>query len=203
MPEQNIRVDRDGQGEMVVRGPHIMAEYYKDPEATERIKSETGLRTGDIARRDAGGNYCIVGRAKHVIVLPGGKKVFPEEDLYEELAGCGSIEEFTVRAIRDADGVEKIGIIIKPNAEALLRRGVATVGELYRVIKDEITAALREKPDYMKQFDFCLTELREGEFCDLVKSSMKEPSPLKNEFRFDAAYSTLRDSAEPLRLRGQ
>lgn len=203
VPEQNIRVDRDGQGEMVVRGPHVMAEYYKDPEATARVKSDAGLRTGDIARRDAGGNYFIVGRAKHVVVLPGGKKVFPEEDLNEELEGCESIEEFTVRAIRDAGGVEKIGIIIKPNVETLQRRGVATFGELCRVVKDEITAALRDKPDYMKQFDFCLTELRDGEFCDLVKSSMKEPAPLKNEFRFDTAYSTLRDSSEPLRLRTQ
>ena len=201
VPEQDISVDRDGQGEMVVRGPHVMADYYKDAEATARIKSEAGLRTGDVARRDAGGNLFIVGRAKHVIVLPGGKKVFPEQDLYEALAGCRSIEEFTVRAVRDAGGAEKIGIIIKPDAESLRRGGVATLGELYRVIKDEITRALREKPDYMRRFDFCLTELRDGEFCDLVKSSMKDPCPLKNEFRFDRAYSTNQDNGQRLELR--
>lgn len=200
VPEQNVRVARDGRGEMVVRGPHVMAGYYKDPEATDRIKCEAGLRTGDIARRDAAGNFFIVGRAKHVIVLPGGKKVFPEEDLNDALASCPCIEEFAVRAVSDAGGEEKIGIIIKPDAGVLLQRGAATVGGLYQLIKDEITEALSAKPDYMKKFDFCLTELRDGVFCDLVKSGMKEPSPLKNEFRFETAYSTNSDSEERIDL---
>ncbi len=201
VPEQDIYVDRDGEGEMVVRGPHLMREYYRDPEATQKIVLEAGLRTGDIARRDPDGNLYVVGRAKHVIVLPGGKKVFPEEDLYDPLAGCPSIEEFTVRAIRAPGGAEKIGIIIKPNADALRAHAVTTLGELYRLLKREITQALRGKPDYMKQFDFCLTELRDGAFCDLVKTSLNDPCPLKNEFRFDRAHSVNRDSGQELDLR--
>ena len=201
VPGQDISVDRDGQGEMVVRGPHVMLEYYRDPEATERIKSSFGLRTGDVARCDRHGNYTIIGRAKHVIVLPGGKKVFPEEDLHEDLARCPSVDEFAVRAVRDAQGVETIGIIIRPNAELLRERGVATFGELYEMIKGEITEALSDRPDYMRRFDFCITELRDGEFCELVKSSMKDPCPLKNEFRSERSYSANRGSDAPLPVR--
>jgi len=201
VPAQNVYLDRDGRGEMVVRGPHVMAGYYRDPAATRQILSDAGLRTGDIARRDAGGNYFIVGRAKHVIVLPGGKKVFPEDDMAEELAACPSIEQAVVRAVTDAKGRETIGIIVKPRAEAIRERGVGTVGELYALLKDEITWALRDKPDYMRRFELCLTELRDGRFQDLVQTGMKEPCPLKNEFRFETSYSVNCERQDPLELR--
>jgi long-chain acyl-CoA synthetase len=200
VPEQDVCVDRDGRGEMVAWGPHVMAGYYRDPETTSRMLCEDGLRTGDMARRDAEGNYFIVGRAKHVIVLPGGKKVFPEEDLCEDLARCPLIEEFAVRAITDRHGTETIGIILKPNAEALRGRGPATVGELFALLKREMDNALKDKPDYMRRFDFCLTELRDGRFSELVKTGMKEPCPLKNQFRVETAYSTCCDSHERLDL---
>ena len=201
VPEQDIRVERDGKGEMVVRGPQVMVGYYRDPDTTARIMCEGGLRTGDIAARDERGCLHIVGRAKHVVVLPGGKKVFPEEDLEEELARCPCIEEFAVRAITGADGEEQIGVIIKPDASVLFARGVRTLGALHALLKEEITEALRGKPDYVRRLDFCVTELRDGRFCDLVKNSMQEPAPLKNEFRFDTAYSTARGSERALDLR--
>jgi hypothetical protein len=86
--------------------------------------------------------------------------VFPEEDLEEELKRCPSIEAFAVRPIKDADGDEQIGIVIKQRAEEALRRGVLTLGQLHAVLKDEIYRALDGKPDYMKRLDFCLTELK-------------------------------------------
>jgi len=200
-PAQDVIVARDGKGEMLIRGPHVMKEYHADPGETLRRKLAAGLRSGDIARVDAAGNFFIVGRAKHVIVLPSGKKVFPEEDLYEELLACPCIEEFAVRAIRDENGAEKIGIVIKPDREALAARGVATVGEMYEATKAELTAALQQKPAYVKRFDFCLTEWTGSEFRDLIKSAMKEPCPTKNVFRLAASYARRRGSNEPIDLR--
>ena len=92
------------RGEMVVSGPHVMRGYHNDPDLTRRLMTPQGLRTGDIARRDRDGNLYIIGRAKHVIVLPNGKKVFPEQDLEEELSRCALVEEFTVRAAAGEDG---------------------------------------------------------------------------------------------------
>ncbi len=49
----------------------------------------------------------------------------------------------------------------------------------------------------------CEDGLRSGAFRELAKSGMKEACPLKNEFRFETAYSANRDSLEPLWLRLQ
>ncbi|MBS3762046.1 MAG: AMP-binding protein, partial [Planctomycetes bacterium] len=190
VPEQDVIVDRDKQGEMLIKGPQVMKSYYKDPDETARAKSPAGLRSGDIARRDSAGRYRIVGRSKHVIVLPGGKKVFPEEDLAPALAACPTIDEFTVRAIQNRDGEEQIGVIIKPDEETIARRKIRTHGQLYENLKSELNAALENKPGYLRRFDFCVTELEDGEFRELDKNSMKDPSPLKNEFRFEYAWST-------------
>jgi long-chain acyl-CoA synthetase len=200
VPEQNIVVERDGKGEMIVDGPQVMQGYLGAPEATRRRITDRGIRTGDIARRHADGTYSIVGRIKHVIVLPGGKKVFPEEDLWDALDGVDLIEEFAVRAIPDGKGGEQIGIMIKPDEELILQRDLETFGDLYAALKEEITAALAHAPAYMKKYDFCLTELRDGKFAELVKSAKKLPSPLKNEFREETAWSRCRESERALEV---
>jgi long-chain acyl-CoA synthetase len=67
------------EGELLVRGPGVMAGYHDRPEATTEAFTETGFfRTGDIARRDADGYYEIVDRKKHVIVTAG-YNVYPSE----------------------------------------------------------------------------------------------------------------------------
>jgi long-chain acyl-CoA synthetase len=67
------------EGELLVRGPQVMAGYHGMPEATADAFTETGyLRTGDVARRDADNYYEIVDRKKHVIVTAG-YNVYPSE----------------------------------------------------------------------------------------------------------------------------
>ena len=200
VPEQDIRVRRDGKGEMIVSGPQVMEGYLDDPEGTARRQHPAGIRTGDIARRDADGDYYVVGRAKHVIVLPSGKKVFPEEDLEDKLSTIDLIDEFVVREITDGDGDEQIGIVIKPDEEQIVRKGVSSFGELHRSIKTAIDGALEDKPDYMRRYDFCLTEFDEGSFAELIKSSKKRPSPLKNAFRSETARSMRQDDDRPLNV---
>ena len=48
--------------------------------------------------------------------------------------------------ITDRSGAETIGIIIKPSAAAVRERGVKTLGELYGLLKDDISRALKDKP---------------------------------------------------------
>jgi len=184
-------------GEMVVQGEHVMRGYHKDAERTARQFTQEGLRTGDIARRDADGELYIVGRAKHVIVLPSGKKVFPEEDLDDDLSRCATIAEIAVRPVTDESGAERIGMVVRPNVEELKKAGVKTVRQLYDAVKRDIDAALRDKPGYLRRYDFCLTRWRDGDYAELVKSTMGDPSPLRNEFDRDTAYSRAGDSDEP------
>lgn len=182
------------QGEIVARGPHVMRGYHKDPARTAQQMTEQGLRSGDIARRDKDGDLYVIGRIKHVIVLPSGKKVFPEQDLDEELSRCPTIQEFAVRPIEAESGREKIGIVIRPNLDELKARGVRTLGELYAAIKKDVDRALADKPHYMKEYDFCLTPWRDHHYAEVSKTAMGEPSPLKTPFDPETAYSRLKGS---------
>ncbi|WP_254523250.1 class I adenylate-forming enzyme family protein [Natrinema caseinilyticum] len=66
-------------GELLVRGPHVMKGYHQLPDATDDAFTENGyFRTGDIARRDGNNYYEIVDRKKHVIVTAG-YNVYPSE----------------------------------------------------------------------------------------------------------------------------
>jgi acyl-CoA synthetase (AMP-forming)/AMP-acid ligase II len=65
-------------GELWVRGPGIMAEYYGNPEATAGAIKNGWLATGDIARMDEDGFIWLVDRKKDVIIS-GGENIYPVE----------------------------------------------------------------------------------------------------------------------------
>lgn len=66
-------------GELLVRGPSIFKEYYKNPAATEESFTEGWFHTGDIGYIDRKGLLYICGRKKNLIVFNNGKKAVPEE----------------------------------------------------------------------------------------------------------------------------
>ena len=69
----------DGEeGELLIRGPHIMAGYWKNPDATAETIRDGWLHTGDVAVRDADGCYSILGRSKEMFIS-GGENVYPAE----------------------------------------------------------------------------------------------------------------------------
>jgi acyl-CoA synthetase (AMP-forming)/AMP-acid ligase II len=65
-------------GELLVRGPGVMNEYYRNPEATAQALRNGWLHTGDIARQDADGFIWLIDRKKDVIIC-GGENIFPNE----------------------------------------------------------------------------------------------------------------------------
>ncbi len=79
-------VNRDGAdlpagepGEVLLRGPAMMAGYYKDPVATAATLDADGwMHTGDLAYRDAEGYFFVVGRAKELIIK-GGMNIAPKQ----------------------------------------------------------------------------------------------------------------------------
>ncbi len=105
-------------GELLVKGPSVMKGYYKNPEKTAEVLEPDGwLHTGDIAEFDEDGRLYITGRIKNMIVLSGGKKVFPEEveavlELHPDFA-----EICVFGATRKSgakDGTEEIMTVIVP-----------------------------------------------------------------------------------------
>ncbi len=72
--------DENGEGEICVKGVHVMQGYYKDPEATAAAFDNDGyFLTGDYGRFDENGYLYITGRLKNLIILSNGKNVYPEE----------------------------------------------------------------------------------------------------------------------------
>jgi len=69
----------DGIGEVLTRGPHIMAGYFRnDAETAKAVDAEGWMHTGDLGRIDPQGRLHIVGRRKELIIR-GGFNVYPPE----------------------------------------------------------------------------------------------------------------------------
>ncbi len=71
-------VARGEIGELAVRGPGVMREYYKNPEATREVLRNGWFLTGDMARQDEDGFIWLVDRKKDVIIT-GGENIYPVE----------------------------------------------------------------------------------------------------------------------------
>ncbi len=83
------------RGEIWIHGPHRMAGYWRDPQATEAAFSEGWLRTGDIGYIDEEGYLFVVDRLKEMIVS-GGENVYPAEvervlSAHPEVAECAVV----------------------------------------------------------------------------------------------------------------
>jgi len=63
-------------GELCVKGPGVMVEYYKNPEATAENIKDGWLFTGDMAKTDEDGFIYLVDRKKDV-VISGGENIYP------------------------------------------------------------------------------------------------------------------------------
>jgi fatty-acyl-CoA synthase len=65
-------------GEVAVRGPNVLREYWGNAAATAEALHDGWYRTGDIGTRDADGYFIIHDRKKNVIVS-GGENIYPAE----------------------------------------------------------------------------------------------------------------------------
>ena len=74
-PGTEMKVADDG--ELLIRGPHVMKGYYKDQAATDEVLKDNWLYTGDVGTIDGDGFVKITGRKKEIYVSSGGKNIAP------------------------------------------------------------------------------------------------------------------------------
>jgi O-succinylbenzoate-CoA ligase len=76
--EDGSDVDPGETGEVIIRGRHIMKEYWNRPEATAEAIRDGWLYSGDVATMDKDGFVTIQDRTKDMIIS-GGENVYPAE----------------------------------------------------------------------------------------------------------------------------
>jgi long-chain acyl-CoA synthetase len=84
MQWMQVKIDnpdpKNGEGEVLIKGPNVMKGYYRDPEKTKDVFTEDGwFKSGDLGVIDKDGYLYIKGRSKNVIIGANGKNIYPEE----------------------------------------------------------------------------------------------------------------------------
>lgn len=138
-PLKSLEAKIDSEtGELILRGASVMRGYHNQPKMTSEVLEADGwLHTGDIAEIRNGHIY-ITGRIKNMIVLSGGKKVFPEEvesvleksPYIAEVCVLGTSRNFGAK-----DGTEEITAVAVPQKDIIAKYGNDTTEKL---LKDEI-----------------------------------------------------------------
>lgn len=99
-------------GEIVVRGPNVMAGYLGRPDITAEVLIDGWFRTGDLGRLDGDGYLSVVGRKKDLI-LRGGYNVYPRE-IEEVLLGHQNVAQVAVIGVPHPVLGEEIWAVVVP-----------------------------------------------------------------------------------------
>ncbi len=138
-------------GELLVSGDGVMKGYYNKPELTAETVTDGWLHTGDIAEIDKDGFITITGRIKNMIVLSGGKKVFPEEvesvleqsDKFEEICVFGGNRQGGQK-----DGTEDVCVAVLPSQKLL--EACNGEEEIEKAVKAEVKVLSQKLASYKR-----------------------------------------------------
>lgn len=124
IPGVKIKIDSpddNGVGEVLARGPNVMA-GYTDADATKLVKDEDGwLHTGDLGKLDRDGRLVLVGRVKDVIVTATGENVYPD-DIERMLGKVPHVSELAIVGVTGRSGGERVGCIAVPEEDESVDR---------------------------------------------------------------------------------
>ncbi|MBW1615019.1 MAG: AMP-binding protein [Deltaproteobacteria bacterium] len=129
------QIAADQIGELLVKGPGVMKQYYKNPEETKKALKNEWLYTGDLAKKDKDGFIWLVDRKKD-LVITGGENIYPVE-IENFLMTNNKIKDAAVIGIHDDRLGEIAAAIIeaKPN---------------YILVEEEIKTFCEKLPRYKR-----------------------------------------------------
>lgn len=98
-------------GELVIRGPQVMAGYWQQPDETAKHLDAAGwLRTGDVGTMDAHGFFRVVDRKKDMILISG-FNVYPNE-IEDVVMGLSGVLECAAIGTPDALSGEAVKLLV-------------------------------------------------------------------------------------------
>jgi len=131
MDDAGVLLAAGQRGEIVVRGPLVMAGYYKNPAATAEASLHGWHRTGDIGYLDSDGYLYIVDRAKDMIIT-GGFNVYSAE-VEQVILAHPAVQDCAVIGLPDEKWGERVTAVLQ------LRPGQAvTVDEIRGYVKERL-----------------------------------------------------------------
>jgi len=169
IPGVEIKIDnpdRNGIGEILVRGSNVMLGYYNNPNATNNVIVDGWFHTGDLGRINRKGFLYITGRCKNVIVTKNGKNIFPEE-LEAYIKDSPYVAECIVYGkLDEISGETLVMANIFPNLEAIsekLKNAVNSINkeDISNLLRDVIRNVNRKIPLYKHIRDIII---RDSEF---------------------------------------
>ncbi len=196
--------DEGGNGEIQFRGRHVMAGYYKNPEATAETMTEDGwLKSGDLGKIDSDGFVYVTGRLKEIYVSSAGKNIAPlviEETMKSipvvsqcMLVGdnrkyCSALFTLDVGAIlRDVHGLDGATQVPKDPAEQLaklaelghdLSEYTAVGSDTYNQLEEAVMELNKKfsNPEQIKKFTVLPRDLGvdQGELTPTLKIRRKQ-----------------------------
>ncbi|MBR3643332.1 MAG: acyl--CoA ligase, partial [Parasporobacterium sp.] len=157
--EDRKEVARGEVGELAVKGPSVMVEYYHDKKATAEVLADGWLYTGDMAKEDEDGFILLVDRKKDVIIS-GGENIYPVQ-----------IEDFirTNEAVHDA---AVIGIPDKRLGEVTL--AIIELKKDYVVTEEEMQEFCHALPRYKRPHKIIFAEIPRNPTGKIEKPKLRE-----------------------------
>lgn len=131
-------------GELAVKGPGVMTEYYHDEKATEEVLEDGWLFTGDMAREDEDGFLYLVDRKKDVIIS-GGENLYPVQ-----------IEDF----LRKYDKISDVAVIGLPDARlGEIAAAIVQVKDGMELNEAELEDFCMDLPRYKRPHKFIFADV--------------------------------------------
>jgi long-chain acyl-CoA synthetase len=114
-PVEGVQVAISAEGELLIKSPGLLKEYYKNPDATRDVKTPDGwYRTGDAGYLDADGHLKIIDRYKDVGKLADGS-LFAPKFIENKLKFFPYIKE----AVAFGNGRDWVGVFVNIDMEAV------------------------------------------------------------------------------------
>ena len=145
-----VNCDKDGIGELVVKGPNVMLGYFKNEKETKKAIKDGWFHTGDLAKIDEDGYIYICGRKKNVIVLKNGKNIYPEEmeNLINKIDGVEESFIFGKPMSKDQNDIKIFAkIVYNPEMVEDIYH-VKETEEVYKIMNQKIKEINAEMPKY-------------------------------------------------------
>src|SRR4029079_9983798 len=164
-PLKGVEARIADDGEILLRGRHVMRGYYNLPEATaEALEPDGWFHTGDVGQLDADRILTITDRKKDILVTAGGKNIAPQNVENQLKASCPYVSQVVMLGDRRPFCVALITLNEETTGKWAREHGIdykdyadlASRPEVKQLIRDALDAVNAKLASYERIKDFHL-----------------------------------------------